>query len=191
MVNCDLSNRLLILDMLFTKSDTDLLIVFWHAHEQYLDSFLSRWYGKFLQRWVRFVVVHWNNLFFFTCTLFRIVYFALRHYILVKTLQVCTHWPFHVFIGESDLKIMIGFSYPDVKVWLIRLERNAISNHWAKHHLRAVHEVIHHVLDPGQKCLQLRKQKRKLRTLLKKKQKKKKRKEKIQQLMKMENIFKL
>ena len=41
------------------------------------------------------------------------------------------------------------FSDPDREVWLICLERDAISDQGAKHHLWAVHEIVHHVFQFG------------------------------------------
>lgn len=144
MINCDFSNNLLILDQLFTKCNTDLLVIFGNTKIKNFNAFLSRWDSELLNCLIWFIVMHCNYLFLFI-SLFCRLYPVLSHYVLVETLKICTHWALHVVIGQSYLEVMVCLSNPNWEVWLVCLESNTISDKWTKHHLRTVHEVEHHI----------------------------------------------
>jgi len=54
--------------------------------------------------------------------------------------------------GYSDFEIVEKLSSINLKAWLICLESDTISDPGTKHHLRALHKVVHAVLQPGHKC---------------------------------------
>jgi len=126
-VNSNFSDDLLVFDKLFTKSYTDLLVIFRNAQVKDFYALLSGWYCELLICLISFIIMHSDYL-LFLFTLLSLLCLLLSHHILVEALQVCPHGSLHVLICQSNLKVVEGFSDPNGKVWLIGLESDAVAN---------------------------------------------------------------
>lgn len=60
-----------------------------------------------------------------------------------------------ILFNSCDSEVMLKFSSVDIKRTLVGLVSDTILNLTSEHHLRAVHEVEHHILKSGLKCTRI------------------------------------
>ena len=142
LINCKMSNFLLIFDELATKDNTDLFLVIGDLHVQYLDfGFLCLLRNRpLLLGLERYLIVYTQSS-------------SLCHHISIHGGKIDSNCTLLILSRQSYFEVMVVLPGIDLESWLVSFVSNTVSYSGAEHHLGALHEVEHHVFKSGFECL--------------------------------------
>lgn len=83
----------------------------------------------------------------------HLYFINIRHQNTIHALYIDTDASLKVLLSHTNLEIMSEFSGINTKVFLIRLEGDTIFDCGAKHHLGALHKVVHAILKLGHEVI--------------------------------------
>lgn len=137
-VNVQLTGLLFFHDHYFTCYDRNVFIILTFLHCNHLIAF----------SWLGLMQVDLNIFIHLEC--FWVIYqnmIVISHNKWVNTFQFQNNCTLKVLLSNYwSLKIMLIFPLEDVETFLILFVCNTILPQWSKHHQRAVHKIIYHIL---------------------------------------------